>query len=96
MVEGFALTVAEAMWKSKAVVASGVGGIAKQVTPGTGLLLSDPTDLLLFGRTLLGLLALPQEITTLGSRAHQRVLETYVGDEHLEHYARLLAWLITA
>jgi trehalose synthase len=96
LVEGFGLTVAEAMWKSKAVVASDVGGIAKQVAPGTGLLLSDPTDLRTFGRTVIDLLARPQEITMLGSRARQRVLEAYVGDEHLKHYARLLTWLITA
>ena len=44
--EGFGLTVAEAMWKSRAVVATAVGGIRDQVTDGeTGVLLDDPHDL---------------------------------------------------
>ena len=50
--EGFGLTVAEAMWKSRPVVASEVGGITDQVTPGTGILLRDPSDLDTFGATL--------------------------------------------
>jgi len=37
--EGFGLTVAEAMWKGKAVVGGAVGGITRQVQDGvTGLL----------------------------------------------------------
>ena len=48
--EGFGLTVAEAMWKSRAVVASAVGGIKDQVENGkTGVLLEDPRDLRGFG-----------------------------------------------
>ena len=44
--EGFGLTVAEAMWKARPVVASAVGGIQDQIEDGvTGLLLDDPTDL---------------------------------------------------
>ena len=34
LAEGFGLTVAEAMWKSRPVVASAVGGIVDQVVPG--------------------------------------------------------------
>ena len=38
LAEGFGLTVAEAMWKSRPVVVSGVGGIQDQVLDGvTGL-----------------------------------------------------------
>ena len=40
--EGFGLTVTEAMWKSRPVVASAVGGIIDQVPPHTGVLLEDP------------------------------------------------------
>ena len=47
--EGFGLTVAEAMWKARPVVASAVGGIVDQVAPGTGVLLRDPADLDTFG-----------------------------------------------
>lgn len=35
LVEGFGLTVTEAMWKSRPVLASAVGGIQDQITDGT-------------------------------------------------------------
>ena len=68
LAEGFGLTVAEAMWKSRAVVASDVGGIATQITRGTGVLLTDPTDLVTFGNVLGDLLAHPGEIAEMGAR----------------------------
>ena len=41
--EGFGLTVAEAMWKARPVVASAVGGIQDQIVDGeTGILLPRP------------------------------------------------------
>nr|MDQ3879116.1 glycosyltransferase [Actinomycetota bacterium] len=44
--EGFGLTVAEAMWKGRSVVASRIGGIQDQIEDGkTGLLVNDPKDL---------------------------------------------------
>jgi trehalose synthase len=90
LAEGFGLTVAEAMWKSKPVVASAVGGIVEQVTPGTGVLLADPTDRSMFGRAILDLLARPDERAEIGRRAHHRVLEEFVGDAHLKRYAALI------
>ncbi len=93
LVEGFGLTVAEGMWKAKAVVASSVGGITGQVVPGTGILLEDPTDLVTFGDTLAELLARPGDIVSLGSSARQHVLEGFVGDKHLILFARLIAEL---
>jgi trehalose synthase len=48
--EGFGLTVAEAMWKARPVVASRVGGIQEQIVDGdTGVLLDDPSDLAAYG-----------------------------------------------
>ena len=91
--EGFGLTVAEGMWKAKAVVASSIGGITAQVTPGTGVLLDDPSDLPAFGASLADLLAHPDEITALGARARQHVLESYVGDNHLILFAQLISSL---
>jgi trehalose synthase len=95
LAEGFGLTVTEAMWKSKAVIASGIGGMATQIVPGTGLLLENAADLSAFGHTLLDLLAQPDVIADLGRRAHQHVLDAFVGDEHLKRLARLLYWLVT-
>ena len=42
LAEGFGLTVAEAMWKSKPVVASAVGGIQDQIEDGVSGVLVDP------------------------------------------------------
>ncbi len=91
--EGFGLTVAEGMWKAKAVVASNVGGIAEQIAPGTGILLSDPTDLPAFGRAITELFAHPHELIQLGVRARQHVLDNFVGDKHLLLFAQLMAEL---
>jgi trehalose synthase len=43
--EGFGLTVAEAMWKARPVVASRVGGIQGQIVDGDSGVLVEPRDL---------------------------------------------------
>ena len=88
--EGFGLTVAEAMWKSRPVVASTVGGIVDQVAPGTGVLLSEPSDLDAFGRALTDLLASPDEMAAMGRRARTRIRSHFLTDRHLIDYARLI------
>jgi trehalose synthase len=93
--EGFGLTVAEGMWKARAVVASNVGGIAEQIAPGTGVLLDDPTDLSAFAQAVAGLLERPDEIARLGARARQHVLTGFVGDTHLVRYAHLMESLVS-
>jgi trehalose synthase len=90
LVEGFGLTVAEGMWKAKAVVASAVGGIVDQIRPGTGVLLDDPADLDRFGDTLQDLFSRPDEIQRLGRAARSYVHENFIGDIHLLRYAALL------
>jgi len=96
LAEGFGLTVAEGMWKAKAVLASKVGGITAQIAPGTGLLLEDPTDLPAFGDILAALLERPAEIAELGTRARRHVLEGFVGDKHLMRYGHLIEQLVSA
>jgi trehalose synthase len=91
--EGFGLTVAEGMWKAKAVVASDVGGITEQIVPGTGVLLSDPADLAAFGEALSQLFEHPERLVELGIRAREHVLESFVGDRHLLLFAQLMAEL---
>jgi trehalose synthase len=88
--EGFGLTVAEAMWKSRPVVASAIGGIVDQVAPGTGILLSDPSDLDTFAKTLGDLLAQPEKMAALGRRARERIRSEFLSDRHLVDYARLI------
>ena len=89
--EGFGLTVSEAMWKSRPVVASAVGGIVGQIPPGTGILVEDRSDLDTFGDTLASLLAHPAEMATMGRRARRHVRDHFLSDRHLIDYARLLA-----
>ena len=93
LMEGFGLTVAEGMWKGRAILASRIGGIIDQVEPGTGILLDDPADLDTFGETLAELLVRPAEIAELGASARRHVLDNFVGDRHLERYAQLIEWL---
>jgi trehalose synthase len=95
--EGFGLTVAEAMWKSRPVVASAVGGIVDQIHDGRdGLLVSDPRDLAEFAASLTGLLADAERRFTMGVAAHDRVLSQFLTLRHLGDYARLMSELIDA
>jgi trehalose synthase len=96
LAEGFGLTVAEGMWKGRPVVGSAVGGIIDQIAPGTGILLSDPSDLRDFGTAVRRLLDDPGEASRTGRAAHAHVRDQYVGDLHLLRYAALFTALISA
>jgi trehalose synthase len=92
--EGFGLTVTEAMWKGRPVVASAVGGIQDQIEDGvSGLLLPDPRDLGAFANALERLLADPPFARRLGERAREHVRERFLGVRHLREYAELLTRL---
>src|SRR4051794_8116022 len=87
LAEGFGLTVAEAMWKGRPVVASRIGGIQDQVVHGdTGLLLDDPADLAAFGAALTGLLSDRQAAERMGQRARERVREHFISVRTLLDY----------
>jgi trehalose synthase len=89
--EGFGLTVSEAMWKSRPVVASGVGGIRDQIIDGeTGVLLQDPSDLAAFGQATLALLRDPERAAELGKRAHDHVRQNFLVNRHAAQYVDLL------
>jgi trehalose synthase len=91
LAEGFGLTVTEAMWKAKPMVASAVGGIQDQITSGQeGLLIEDPSDLDAFGRAL-GRLAADQGLARqLGQAARRRVLENYLEDSQLGRTTQMI------
>jgi trehalose synthase len=96
LAEGFGLTVAEAMWKSRPVVASRRGGIQDQIVDGeSGVLLDDPLDLEAFAGVLRRLLGDRDERQRLGTAARQRVEDEFLGTRHLIQYERLLAELLT-
>jgi trehalose synthase len=93
LAEGFGLTVAEAMYKRKPVVAGAVGGILDQIEDGTHGLLVDPADLPAFGAAVESLLREPEYAARLAANARDRVIDEFLGDRHLEQYARLFEQL---
>jgi trehalose synthase len=87
LAEGFGLTVAEAMWKARPVVASRIGGIQDQIVDGdSGILLDDPRDLEAFGRAVTGVLADPQAAERMGRQARERVGERFTSPRSLIDY----------
>jgi trehalose synthase len=77
--EGFGLTVTEAMWKGRPVVASAVGGIQDQIRDGTdGLLLRSPAERAEFGAAVCRVLTDDGLARRLGEAAHARVLDNYL------------------
>lgn len=97
LAEGFGLTVAEAMWKRRPVVASAVGGIVDQVVDGeTGVLLEDPYDLAGFGSAVQDLLENPDEADRLARNARDHIADRFLGDRHLLQYAELLSKLLSS
>jgi trehalose synthase len=92
LAEGFGLTVSEAMWKGRPVVASAVGGIQDQIVDHvTGILLHDPTDLAEFGKELREMLADPEGAKQCGKAARERVRERFLPDRQLTDWAEVLA-----
>jgi trehalose synthase len=84
LAEGFGLTVAEAMWKARPVVASRIGGIQDQIADGeTGILLDDPLDLAAYGAAVRALLDDPARAEALGLRAKESVRHGFLGTRSL-------------
>jgi trehalose synthase len=84
LAEGFGLTVTEAMWKARPVVASRVGGIQDQISHGhSGLLLDDPSGLAGFGRAIQRLLKDRDGARRMGEAAHRRVCQDYLAPRRL-------------
>jgi trehalose synthase len=95
LAEGFGLTVAEAMWKARPVVASAVGGIRDQVDDGvTGVLLADPTDLKAYGDAVRGLLEDPDRAARFGAAGRDHVKDHFLGTVSLLKYLELFERLL--
>jgi trehalose synthase len=95
LAEGFGLTVAEAMWKERPVVASRIGGIRDQIVDGeSGILIDDPTDLIGFAAAVQGLLGDKARARRIGLAARERVRERFLGTRHLIQYLNLLDRLV--
>ena len=93
--EGFGLTVAEAMWKARPMVASAVGGMQDQVLDGeTGVLVSDPHDLAGFAVAIEGVLGDPERAALMGAAGRERVEQHYLTVHRLREYVTLVAKLL--
>jgi trehalose synthase len=89
--EGFGLTVAEALWKKKPVVASAVGGIPTQVIhKHTGLLAHSVEGTAYQIRFLL---SHPEIAARLGEQGHQHVRENFLITQNLRRYLTLFLLL---
>ena len=88
--EGFGLTVAEAMWKTKAVIASRTGGIQDQIQhERSGILLDDSKDQSELAHTMQFLLEDPLLRKFLGKNARKQVKKNFLINRHLQQYAEL-------
>lgn len=91
LVEGFGLTVTEALWKRRPVVASAVGGILEQIRDGVdGLLVHDPENLGEFAGLLRKVLTDEGLANRLGASGFERVRDHYLSSAALETWAALL------
>jgi trehalose synthase len=94
LAEGFGLTVAEAMWKGRAVVASRIGGIQDQIEHGKSGLLVDPRDLLAYGGAIVDLVTNAQRAAAMGEQARLRVRGGFLGTRSLLQYIALFERLV--
>ena len=94
LAEGFGLTVSEAMWKARPVVAADVGGIADQIEDGVTGCLVEPRDLRAFGLRVRGLLDDPHGAERIGGAAQARVRDLFLGPRHLGQYVDLLGTVL--
>jgi trehalose synthase len=91
LAEGFGLTVAEAMWKARPVVASRIGGIQDQIVHGeSGVLLDDPHDFASYGAAVTDLLSDPEKAKLIGERARERVRDRFLSARSLLDYLRVV------
>ncbi len=96
LAEGFGLTVVEAMWKGRPVVASAVGGIRDQIDDGlSGSLIQDPTDLAAFGTVVRKVLDDPDRAGQIGAAAEYRASTDFLPDRHLRQWAEVIGGAIS-
>jgi trehalose synthase len=95
LAEGFGLTVAEAMWKARPVVASQVGGIQEQIVHGeSGILLPDAHDLAAYGAAVTELLLDRERAEEMGRHARERVRDRFLSVRSLLDYFAVIRGLV--
>ncbi|MBL7132092.1 MAG: glycosyltransferase [Candidatus Omnitrophica bacterium] len=92
--EGFALTVTEALWKGKPVVAGNVGGIPNQIIDGENGFLVDPHDYKMCADRIIKLLENPKLAKEIGCKAREYVREKFLTTRLLSDYLDLISELL--
>ncbi len=95
LAEGFGLTVAEAMWKGRPLVASRIGGIQDQIEDGVSGILIEPRDLEAMGAAVCRLLDHPRLAEGMGAEAAERVRDHFLGPRHLGQYFAIFKAIMT-
>jgi trehalose synthase len=90
--EGFGLTVSEALWKKKPVVASDVGGIPTQIIHKHTGLLSHSVEGTAY--QIRFLLSHPEIAAKLGEHGHEHVKENFLITQKLKRYVTLFLMLV--
>ena len=91
---GFGLTVTEALWKKKPVVASKVGGIPKQIVDGeTGFLL-EPNDIKGFAQRIVHLLNNPEVGEEMGRKGRDFVRKNFLITRLIIDYLDLISKVV--
>jgi trehalose synthase len=94
LAEGFGLTVAEAMWKSRPVVGSRVGGIRDQIRDGRSGLLVDPRDPAEMGEAVSALIVDAGFASAIGHAARERVRRRFLPPHFLGAHLELVRTII--
>ena len=94
--EGFGLTVTEALWKEKPVVASKVGGIQLQIKDGENGFLVDPEDANAFADKIIEILKTPTLGVMLGKKGREDVKKKFLITRLLRDYLDLIHELVHA
>ena len=88
--EGFGLTVTEALWKGKPVVASNIGGIPLQIQDGVNGFLFEPDNLAGFAEKIIEILKKPKMANEIGKKAKKFVKNNFLITRLLSDYLDLL------
>lgn len=88
--EGFGLTVTEALWKGKPVVASNVGGIPLQIADGENGFLVEPYDTKGFADRVIKILQNPRLAEEMGKKSKEIVRNNFLITRLLLDYLDLL------
>ncbi len=92
--EGFGLTITEALWKGKPVVASNIGGIPLQIEDGVNGFLLEPNDTKGFADIITDILKKPEIGEEMGKKGREVVRNRFLVTRLLSDYLDLVHSLL--